>query len=118
LPPLQLPEGVFESTGGALPAAVPETLDRIAGSLLQARREVDDYVVGMAQLGNSQEALQSVDRLRGLLEQVYDATVTFRGEERTTGPRTTYIRAENAGVVGSHIEAKYIAGHDINIEHR
>ena len=117
LPPLQLPEGVFDDAGTALQAAAPETLDQLAGSLLQARREVDDYVVGMATLGgDSQAGLQAADRLRCLLEEVYGAALTFRGEKRTAGRDTAYVRAQDVGVAAGKIKAKYIAGHDINIE--
>jgi hypothetical protein len=117
LPTLQLPEGVFDDAGKALQTAAPETLDQLAGSLLQARREVDDYVVGMATLGgDSQAGLQAADRLRCLLEEVYGAALTFRGEKRTAGRDTGYVHAQDVGVAASKIKAKYIAGHDINIE--
>lgn len=117
LPPLQLPEGVFDDVGKAPRPAAPETLGQLAGSLLQARREVDDYVVGMATLGgDSQAGLQAADHLRCLLEEVYGAALTFRGEERTAGPGTAYVRAQDVGVAANNIKAKYIAGHDINIE--
>jgi hypothetical protein len=117
LPPLQLPEGVFDDAGKELQAAAPETLDQLAGSLLQARREVDDYVVGMATLGgDSQAGLQAADRLRCLLEEVYATALTFRGETRTAGRDTAYVRAQDVGVAAGKIKAKYIAGHDINIE--
>jgi hypothetical protein len=118
LPQLLLPGDVFDAAGGALPEAAPATLDRLAASLLAARRDVDDYVLGMASLGgDSQAGLEAADRLRCLLEEVYGSAVTFRGEQRTAGRRTTYVRAQDAGVVaGGSIHAKYIAGHDINVE--
>jgi hypothetical protein len=118
LPELRLPEGIFEPSSSALPASAPQALDRLAASLLEARREVDDYVVGMAMLADSQAGLQAADRLRCLLEEVYGAAVTFRGEDRPAGREATYIHAQDAGVVARDIKAKYLAGHDINIERK
>jgi hypothetical protein len=116
LPSLQLPNSVFESAGSGPPATAQTALDRLAGSLFQARRDVDDYVVGMAAFGgDSQTGLQAANRLRCLLEEIYDTAVTFRGEQRTAG-RTTYVHVQDVGVAGKDINAKYIAGHDINIE--
>lgn len=114
-PPLQLPDGVFEPAGAQL-SPVPSALDRLADSLLQARRDVDDYVVGMAVLDReSQVALQAVDRLRRLLEEVYGTSVTFRGErQRPPGPATE-VKARQIGVVLSgRVKVKGdIAGGDI-----
>jgi hypothetical protein len=117
-PPLRLPGNVFESVGGEPSAGAPARFERLADRLIKARREVDDYVVGMAALGgDSQAGLQAANRLRCLLEEVYDAVVTFRGEQRMAGgTTTTYVQAQHVGVAGTNIHAKYVAGHDIHLE--
>ena len=118
LPPLDLPDRIFKAEGSGPATATWEKLDRFAGSLLQARRDVDDYVVGMAELGGDTLAgLQAANRLRCMLEEIYGAAVTFRGEQREADRTATYIHARDAGVVANSIHAKYVAGHDINIEH-
>jgi hypothetical protein len=117
LPSMQLPEGVFEPAGTAQLAPVPAVLDRLADSLLRARRDVDDYVVGMAVLDReSQVALQAVDRLRRLLEEVYDASLTFRGEQQRPAGAATRVSARQIGVAlsGNVNVTGDIAGHTIN----
>lgn len=116
-PPLQLPEDVFEPAGATLISPVPAALDRLADRLLQARRDVDDYVVGMAVLDReSQVALQAVDRLRRLLEEVYDASVTFRGEQQRPAGAETKVNARQIGVLlsGNVNVTGDIAGRTIN----
>jgi len=117
LPPLQLPEDVFEPMGETQVSPVPAALDRLVGSLLQARRDVDDYVVGMAVIDpESQVALQAVDRLRRLVEEVYDASVTFRGEQQRPAGAATDVNARQIGVMlsGNVKVTGDIAGHTIN----
>jgi hypothetical protein len=114
---LQLPEDVFEPAGAGPISPVPAALDRLADSLLQARRDVDDYVVGMAVLDrDSQVALQAVDRLRRLVEEVYDTSVTFRGEQERPAGAETRVNAQQIGVVLSgNVKVRGdIAGHTIN----
>jgi len=117
LPSLQLPDDAFERTGATPISPVPATLDRVADELLQARRDVDDYVVGMATLGpECPAALQAVDRLRRLLEEVYDASVTFRGEQQRPARAGPEVKAQRIGVVlsGNVKVTGDIAGRDIN----
>lgn len=116
LPPLQLPADVFEAATVPPAPVAPAVLDQVAGSLLQARRDVDDYVVGMAVLDrNSQTALQAVDQLRHVLEEVYGTAVTFRGEQRPARTATR-VSARKIGVVlsGNANVTGDIAGRDIN----
>ena len=85
LPSLRLPEDSFERAAGE-PAAIPEILDKLAESLFQARRDVEGYIVGTADFGSGpEEGLEAADRLRHLIEDIYTAAVTFRGERRESG---------------------------------
>jgi hypothetical protein len=116
-PSLQLPADVFESPGTAPVLPVPAALDRVADGLLQARRDIDDYVLGMAVLDpESAAVLQAIDRLRRLLEEVYGASVTFRGERQRPAVAATRINARQIGVAlsGSVNVTGDIAGRDIN----
>lgn len=118
LPALELPEGAFEPAGAPPPAAAPDVLDRVADGLLRARRDVDDYVVGTADLGGAPSAgLEAADRLRRLLEEVYGADVTFRGERRPADRgAAALVQAPQAGVVlagNVHVTGD-IAGRDIH----
>jgi hypothetical protein len=116
LPPLRLPTEIFEPSGRTASEPRAETLDRLGSDLLQARRDVEEYVLGTAEFGGASEnGLEAADRLRRILEEVYDAAVTFRGEHRAVGGDRTYVQARHVGVVGTSIQADYIAGRDIHI---
>jgi hypothetical protein len=79
-PPLQLPKGVLEHEGGATAGPQPEVLDRPSGSLLAVRRTIDDYALGTAELGpQSAAALQAVDHLRSILEEIYGSPLALKG---------------------------------------
>lgn len=116
LPALTLPGTAFEVAGTAPAAAVPGVVDELAESLLQARRDVDDYVVGIAALDASSPAVfEAVDRLRRILEEVYGVTVTFRGERRSANLEVTRVKADRIGVfLSANAKVKGdIAGRDI-----
>jgi hypothetical protein len=116
LPSLQLPESVFEPSGAASASPVPGALDQLAQRLLQARRDVDEYVVGTAVLsGETPAGLQAADRLRCLLEEVYHTALTFHGEQRParTGAMTPVSARHEGGVtVMGNVRAGIIAGRD------
>jgi hypothetical protein len=117
LPALELPEGVFESPGAAPASPRPDVLDQLARRLLEARREVEEYVAGTAVLDRDAPAgLQAADRLRCLLEDVYHTALTFPGEQRQarTGA-VTYRGAQHGGgvVVMGNVSARGVAGRDI-----
>ena len=118
LPPLEPPEGVFEPAANAIVHPAPAIVDRLSDSLLEARRDVDDYVVGTAALDpRSLATVQAVDRLRRLLEEVYGAVLTFKGEQRVAaGDVTTRVDAQQIGVsiAGNVTVTGDIAGHTIN----
>lgn len=79
-PPLQLPKGVFGHEGGAAAGPQPEVLDRPSGSLLAVRRTVDDCALGTVELGpQSAAALQAVDHLRSILEEIYRSPFALKG---------------------------------------
>jgi hypothetical protein len=115
LPPLRLPAAIFEPSSRTTSEPRAETLDRLGGDLLQARRDVEEYVLGTAEFGSKSDGLEAADRLRRILEEVYDAAVTFRGEHRPVGGDRTYVQARHVGVLGTSIQADYIAGRDIHI---
>lgn len=116
VPPLEMPEGVFEPAVDAATTRLPTVPDTVAEDLLQARRAVDDYVMGTASLGpRSPEGLMAADRLRCLLEVIYGAALTFSGEQRQTLPGTaTHVGVRHAGVVLSNATVHGdVAGRDI-----
>lgn len=116
VPPLEMPAGVFEPAVAAPATRLPAVPDTVAEDLLQARRAVDDYVMGAAVLGrDAPEGLLAADRLRCLLEDIYGAALTFPGEQRHTAPgTTTQVRVHQAGVVLSNVTVHGdVAGHNI-----
>jgi len=116
LPVLQLPEAVFLPSEPEVSAAEPQAADRLADSLRGACRDVTEYLAGEASLADGTAGLAAADRLRCLLEEVYGAQITFRGEHRADGPPSaTRVRASQIGVLLSGDARVYgdIAGRDI-----
>lgn len=115
--PLEMPEGVFEPMATAPATPVLALPDRVAENLLQARRAVDDYIMGAAVLDrDALDGLEAADRLRCLLEDIYGTALTFRGERRQARPAaTTQVRVERAGTVLSGTVTVHgdVAGRDI-----
>jgi hypothetical protein len=82
-----LPAGAFE---GQLqkPAIHYDALEMSKGQISEYRKALADYVDGIESIDpNNQQFLTSVDKLRALLEAVYQQRITFKGERReTSGP--------------------------------
>jgi hypothetical protein len=118
LPPLEAPGSVFVPPGQAATSAELDVVDRLAGSIRQASREVGEYLASELPRGDA-AGLAAADRLRCLLEEVYCTRLTFRGEQRDDRqPTVTRVHAPKAGVVLSGDVRVYgdVAGRDIKHE--
>lgn len=116
LPVLDASAQIFERAQAEVNAPVPAALDRLSTSLLAARRDVEPFVLGEADLDPVALATaRAVDRLRCLLEEIYGTCLTFRGEQRITGSSSTAtVEAEQIGVyISGTVHARDIAGRDI-----
>jgi hypothetical protein len=116
LPVLELPEEVFapQAPDRAFPS--PAVLDELSESLLDARRNLDPYVLGDEPLEpGSADVLLAVDRLRRLLERIYATRLSFAGERRYDATEHTAVAHVQQGGVsaGGSIKADGgIAGRD------
>jgi hypothetical protein len=99
-PAIEPPGDVFVPATPPHARPVSAVLDQLSGALLDARRNVEDYVLGSAELDpRSVPALEVVDRLRRVLEQVYSTSLTFQGERRDAAREaTTQVDARHVGV--------------------
>lgn len=111
--PLDAPPEVFvpvDDFGGTATTAV---LDQLSADMLQARRNVEDYVLGTAALDPSSRAtLEAVERLRRIMERVYGAPLTFQGEHRrhSVDSPTVHVDARTIGVmVAGNVEGGDVA---------
>jgi hypothetical protein len=101
-----------------------DAVDRLESKLHEVRRELQDYVDGIAPIVlDDEQLLRSADQLRHLMEEIYGHRITFRGEQRSTeefvpGTQGHASKVMDSGVVAGRDvrqRGRYVAGRDMTI---